>query len=424
MSDSIKAIACSLVLPDKCDPQKYSDGVGSQPVAIGRCVQEYTNIWTCPTLGDDGSVMAAAFFRDVLCEAIIYQRNPGAGVTYDYVLQDENGSDIWTNGPFEYRKINQTLAKAVGTIQQHGPNLYPAQDDLCDNYVWVDTDTTGAGALLFTCNDTTIVPIYASFTVYRCDSRKAFQYTSFDTGSMITFGGVSYFLLQVFEPGYYRTEILNQTNAVLSTSIEAISSGLLNDFWGHKASKTYEQNIQNFDSIRIDAVGVEWRNSGAAAFINGKVAAVQYGRAKDFASFAVAGINSIYQTVTEANGNWSKNFDKGMQTFIRPTQLSDFKLRKPLSTPGLGSLGFTGGFPISKKSGWIMLAASIAPGNINPGLTQMRLALGLEYETDDELMNTEVSDHTPIEWMAAIRLVNQMPQFYDQGLTLGTVISQ
>jgi hypothetical protein len=211
--------------------------------------------------------------------------------------------------------------------------------------------------------------------------------------------------------GWYRIEVINDTSAADGTfSVKQTYGG--NTVWCNLVLPGYMNNINNVSKIRVTGMSLQWRNTTADQYVNGRVAAVQFGKGQSVTEVISGGPQAMFQFISSSREGVTRDFKKGFYGFLKPAEDNDLAYTRPLTANT--SLVWSGGEPLSRRSGFIAAVAQVVSGSGAPASnTQMRRRANVEYQTNNLWAEVRFPSVDRRVWEQACATIGMIPQFHE-----------
>ena len=416
MPATIKEIVRYFIKADDVDarPQRFNDGLSGTPVAVSRTTAEVNNTWHNPLGTDDGGSMSVAVFREPLRAFAVYSRNPLGTGSNSYQWLDTYGNTNFSVAAYSQQAIRPRGANVfapTNDLTLHGQTLFCGRDTQGARYLWQDADGSPSSFIYVTVNS--IALGNGALLLFRCDGRVAAQPTPYQFTAFTQVTGTSSMLaIPITQNGYYRIEIHNGSANNLSFTF--MQSCWCNAFWAQLPMTSYVGALQDFLSISMDSVGLEWRNSGAPLYVNGEVVGCEFDITADWQTYAAQGSASLYTlftTVATQLGYMTQKMKNGLFTCLRPNDLDNFELKRPITFLDPAAATYTGDYSIVAEAPWKLFVGKVSPSS-SSAQTQMHIINGFRYGSNDQLKNPQPPQDDPQSWIGAVAVSQMFPVFW------------
>lgn len=409
----------------------WNDDVTNIPLAVAETHTEFANTWKNPLGYDDGASMAVVMLRDALTPFMIMSRNGLGTGSNSYEWKDSNGNNqflVAANSSLEILIRGADKFAPTNDLTYHGPTLYPKNDTQQKLYLWQDSDGSPTSFFAISANSATINAAAGNVAVIRSDGTASEQPVNYPFSAFVPVTVSSSLLVAYLgRNGFYRIVVTNNSNTDFSFNIVQTCFG--NFFWRQIAVTSYSGAIQNFLSIGLDAVSIEWRNSGAPLYVNGEVVGAEYDMGYDLQrTLLQASVDpyALFASITKQSGNESLTFKDGAWSFLRANDEQNFELKYPLNYLDDAGLAYNGSTPIRQTAPWKVLFAKVQPG-ASSATTQMVVDTGFRWGTniqayDKRLPNARTEARAI--WTGALRRTANAAVFYPAADTLRRAIDQ
>lgn len=398
---------------------RFNDGYAATKTAVTVTTAEFDNVWHNPTGGDDGATMAVAQFYEPLRSYAIYTRNSLGTGSNSYQWIDSSSATQFlapAHSQVKIRPSGATPFAPTNDLTLHGDVLWPGLDDNQDRYLWQDADGSPSSYILVTVN--TITATSGQVLLYRSDGRTSAQPVAYPFSSLVPVtGSTSLLSIPITQNGYYRIEVANNDSTNYQFSFVQTCWG--NAFWAQVSMNSYDNAVNVFLSICADSNKLVWRNSGAPLYVNGEMMGAEFGPGYDVQTLLLEGATSLYALFTTCSKQMQSKSDKfsnGLQSSLRPNDLDTFELKKPVTFLNVTGSQFTGGYNIANQSPFKLFVAKVSPivnnAVASSAQTQMRIATGVRYETNQQTQNPEAPNTEAGQWQDAVMRMRKLPIYY------------
>jgi len=318
LADAVDSVIC----PEKQNDFRFSTAYNNSPVAIGNPFADY---YFTPRTSDNalpaGDGMCI-IFRDPVRHIVIYDANNAAAqYRYDAAFYDptQPSSDNSLEITLPANGLSDTILpigyfSAGEDYAPHGPILGVGQ-------------VTGFPHAFFPLMNGAVITIIAdslldsgninSFVVYQWEFGGFKQVGQMQIDSIEISGTYT-----AVEHGYYCVKASRlQQERTYTMNFEA-GSGV----FCHKTIPMMENNLNSFNSIRIDGISVTLTNTSAVVDKSGLIVMNQFDGSLDWQAIVQA--SDPYQFMLSQNGNYQRDTVNGAHAFIKPLSEKDFDLKQ------------------------------------------------------------------------------------------------
>jgi hypothetical protein len=423
---ALSPVARSLVLPEQQPAFHISDGFAARKTAVANPFSEYA-ITPQPLGGNGNAYFAGFFFRDPLRAAMIVDPNPSsANCRYDFVFTTSvtgtsevapavpPGQTVWI-------QPNYLLHNPyVSTYAPHGSILYCGENG-SDVFVWIDFNVY----LNIQTGSVTTANNQVTLSLWSWNGRQKIKYGDYNVDCHVN----QLQRFQVLDPGYYAISVSgvgsggsDSTAAVQFSNVFLDGYNACYQIWAHKPLPGFDDNYVATKEIRIQSIGVTWRNTTAFEYLNGQATIVQMSKGDDPQYYVNDGfpLNILYTTLSGLKNAQTTSFKKSLYTYIKPLCSDDFKYLRPSVTDvAFGSsfeTGQVGYFSLRPAASWVALVAQVlypSGGGVGSTATQFRHTCGIEYETTNNWRATKEPDVDESALSDACKELATLPQIFD-----------
>lgn len=406
-------IVKSMLLPEEYGAIRMKDAFTNVKTAVANPFDEIPNNWTTPD-SSGVSWMAGLLFRGTLLNAMILDANPNSS-TYTYLWSLSDGTTTISIPANSQRKFAPIYASASTSYRPHGDTLWNQFDQNGDPYFWCDASVETGPAYKGTISITKTGAWTGSATLYKYDGSQGQEVAVKDITSgdplTVTFSLADPSDVPGGGPGLYRVELMNDS-AVTGTFTVSYSNAGGHTVWQQLVLPGYENNVNNVSNIRIIGAAVKWRNTTSDQYVNGRVAAVQFGKGQSVQEVISGGPSGMFQFISGVREGVTRDFKRGFYGFLKPAEDNDLAYNRPLTANT--SLVWSGGEPAAKRSGFLAFVAQVVSGNGAPATnTQMRRSVAVEYQTNNLWAEVRNPSSDRRVWEQACATIAMIPQFHE-----------
>ena len=404
--DDMGAIVASFTLPDKYPVVRQKNPYSNVKTATANPFKEYPNNWSAPNTAGL-SYMAGFQFRDALRHTIQFDSNP-ASATYTYNWSLGDGTTAIPIGAGQQHAFLPIYASAGSVYAPHEQYLFSGIDLNGNTYIYVDGDATNNGTI-------TVTPTTASCaaTLYAWDGSQGQEVQTHAT----TTGAIPFSLAV---PGYYRVEV-QSTDVAGTFTVSSSYNG--NNVWAHHTLPGYVDNIYNVSGLRITSFATLQRNTGAAEYVNGRVALVQFGNTQNPLQVLAGGPEAMFSFISGVREAETRDFKNGFYGFGRVADVKDLDFQQPLTSATINQ--WSGSFPLLPRSGYLAYSALVTSSAGQPAaVTQYRISCGVEYTTNNLWAEVRLPTATKQTWEAAAQAVANIQQWHENPQHVGDILCQ
>jgi hypothetical protein len=444
-------IALSMIVPNDPDFDVQTERINrgsnaSKSVGTGTHAT-VKNSWQLPQTGTNGPAFTAVILKRQFGRAALVNDANSNGAGY---LMCWLGPQLSQNG-FTLQK-GTTQINPLGAISNStlvtvpliaGTNYAPHGSVMAAgyvnggarNFVWIDA---GAGTSSINIGSMAGVnlPNTVSVSLHRAidDEDVTVEGAQYDAS-----GSSPWVTVPLSKSGYYTIDVENESGAqitgltifhavgpVANPTIPADLSSMLAaqtkcyNIWRHLSVPDLysNQNLAKMSALRLIGLSVQLANYENELFKNGSQVAAVVGAGEDWEQLLTNDTHivdqSFYDTLGEFNQFEVHTAERGFFGVAKPGDGEDFVFQNILQKSPDGTLGVTQ-FPLVDNDDYIAYCCSINCGP-NQGYPQSAFYVRSSWEyrtTTSQVENMALSNATPADLDAGVRIVANVPSFYE-----------
>jgi len=321
----------------------------------------------------------------------------------------------------------QSLGFVQGT-DIHGPVLYPGRIAKSDpQRGFLVTQGTTISVLLVSALNTS--GVNTNVRLFRLDGDQ--WVVEPNAGGVMTFSSVgttNSFVVPIdsIHPSTYYTfradngSANNQYTFQVTLTMAAASSSTLAAAWGQLCLPDFEDVVGYVEAIRIPAVSCMYTNTSSDLNNQGQITGVQLAAGQSFLD------NCVYSDLSQDRKSTTLNIKKGLYgplkfkspsdlDFFIPTTIEDDKLTGAFAPNNADTT-----FNIIPTSDYLVISASCGIAGGQEGY--FTLAWGVEFTTQNQWQEVEISLINNKEYDDAIEIISIMPQWHENDFHVSDIM--
>lgn len=403
------AIAATISLPDEYEPMRISSNYRTTPCALAKPTEEEKYTWAgAQPNGYLPTTDALIFlFRNAALHWLKYVGSAPAAFTYEWQWNKSatNPELFPITGPLGHFELEPQYATAVAAFpyQPHGP-IMAVGIDAGHNYVWVDSCPAAQTTINVLLANVPVLGDEGSVKLwFWLDGRR-----NLGAAQPIVLGQQLYPFIT--SGSLYTAITIDHTAGPTDFQFVTIRHlGLATcPVMEHHMLAGFADNAVRVQRYAITASSLLWRNTASFENAQGDMGAVQIGSGL---SWTDAAQFSSYSEIAAAfpNGFESRFGAKGQYGYLKPEDEEDieYKTSTDVSNDQVNSFYF----PLVADAPFLVFIASVAPEEGRE--TTLRIASHVQYQTNDSWADVQPSDNLVDAWNEASKILNYLPQFYD-----------
>jgi len=231
--------------------------------------------------------------------------------------------------------------------------------------------------------------------------------------SMTATGTGTTLTLTVAESGYYSISVVSNVTQECALETLTVKGG---STFGHQCLPHLNNNLSSAENIRMVASAICITNKAAELSRCGKVCTVQVPATKEWdeLAFKLADIDS-------SNGAVTMGFEKGVYTYLKPTQPEDFDFKSYVEVNDNGIL-MDSFYPIVPESAYLAIHVNVQ--NVDGRNSLAVISSGIEYQTQDTWRVTDVAKTDLIGQSKGLEEIKYLRQVYENPTHFGDIMRQ
>jgi hypothetical protein len=418
------ALAATISLPDEYEPMRISSNYRTTPVALAKAFEESKYNWS---QAQPNGVLPATdalifLFRNAANHWIRYVGAAPGPFGYFWrwdLLNIANPEWFPITGPLGHYELEPQLAipNPSDAYHPHG-EILPAGVDEGHHYMWVDSCAAALAVIQVNLTNAPAAGPPADegnikLMLWANGKRSIAAILPFVVGQ----NGYT------FNPaiaGYYSIVIdhtAGLTDLATATVTQVGSIGC--PVFEHHTLAGFIDNAARVQRYAITASALLWRNTASFENAQGDMGGVQVGSGLSWQDVANYG---SYSAIAAAfpNGFESRFGAKGQYGYLKPEDEEDieFKCSADISGDVITNMYF----PLIADAPFLVYLASVAPTAGRE--TSLRICSHVQYQTNDSWADVQNSDNLVDSWNEASKILNVLPQFYDNAAHKPSLLSR